>query len=40
MHPLDGALPVPHVPVRVTRAAVTHIGTPMRLLAAGLRRIA
>ena len=34
MHPLYGALPVPYVPVRVTRGAVSHIGTLMRLLAA------
>ena len=34
MHPLYGALPVPYVPVRVTRRAVIDIGTLMRLPAA------
>ena len=37
MHPLCGALPLPYVPVRVTRA---HIDSLMRLLAAEPRSIA
>ena len=39
MHPLYGALPAPYVPVRVSRGAWSHIGTPMRLLAAEHRSI-
>ena len=37
MHPLRFALPLPYVPVRVTRGAVVaHIGTRLRLLAVEL----
>ena len=38
MRPLYGALPVPHVPVRVTRGAVIAHPTLMPLLAAESRR--
>ena len=41
MHHLSGALPLPYVPVRVTRGAfVAHIGTRSSLLAVGLLSIA
>ena len=40
MHPLYGALPVPYVPVQVTQVLLSHIGTPMHLLAAEPRSIA
>ena len=40
MHPLYGALPVPYVPVRVTRGVWTQIGILMRLLAADPRSTA
>ena len=36
MHPLSGALPLPYVPMRVTRDALVLIGTRLRLLAAEL----
>ena len=39
VHPDFGALPVPYVPVRITRAAVMHIDTLMRLLTAERRSI-
>ena len=40
LHPLYGALPVPYVPVLVTRSAVIAHGTILRLLAAEPRSIA
>ena len=40
MHPLNGALPGPYVPVRVTRGAWSHIGSLMHRLAAELRSTA
>ena len=36
MHPLYGAIPMPNVPVRVTRDALVALGTLMRLLATEL----
>ena len=33
MHPLNGAPPVPYLPVRVTRGAWSHIGSLMLFLA-------
>ena len=40
VHPLNGALPGPYVPVRVTRGARSHIGTFMHRLAAKPRSTA
>ena len=40
MHPLNGSLPGPYVPVRVTRSALVHIGTLMHRLAAEPRSTA
>ena len=40
VHPLNGALPGPYVPVRVTRVLWSHIGTLMRRLTAEPRNTA